>query len=204
MSKNITRKERDKADMRQAILEAAHAIFKEKGYDALNIRAIADAIEYSPATIYLYYKDKNEIYFALQMEAAKAKAEFLLPAFEIADPWERLTAFGRRYVEFGFTYPDWYNLLFITRSPMEHIDNQESWQLGVSVHHHFVKTVQDCVDQRYFKSTDAETIAFTLWCYAHGLVSLHVRERLRMYPPEQRPGLIERSYIMIMKMAESL
>ena len=63
------RKEREKKEMRQAILDAALTLFREKGYDAVSIRNIAEAIEYSPATIYLYFKDKNEIFFALQYEA---------------------------------------------------------------------------------------------------------------------------------------
>jgi AcrR family transcriptional regulator len=198
------RKEREKAEMRQLILDGAHRIFKEKGYDGLNIRAIAEAIEYSPATIYLYFKDKNEIYFGLQYEAAKAKKEHFEPVTHIEDPWERLKAFGQRYIEFGLQYPDWYNLIFITRAPMDHIENQASWQLGISVHQFFVDTVQACVDHRYFKSTDAETIAFTLWCYAHGVVSLFIRERMRMYPEPRRLEILQKSYPMLVKMAETL
>lgn len=190
--------------MRRRILDAAHDIFKQNGYDGLNIRSIAERIEYSPATIYLYYKDKNEIFYALQYEAAAAKRDHLLPAAAVEDPWERLLDIGRRYIDFGMKHPDWYDLLFITRAPMEHIENQQCWTLGLSVHSFFVETVQACVERRYFKSTDTEAIAFTLWCHAHGLVSLFVRERMRMYPPEQREELARKSFTLITKMAESL
>ncbi|MFN0034149.1 MAG: TetR/AcrR family transcriptional regulator [Saprospiraceae bacterium] len=199
-----SRKEREKAEMRQLILDAAHDIFKENGYDGLNIRSIAERIEYSPATIYLYYKDKNAIFYALQYEAAAAKRDHLLPAAQIEDPWERLLDIGRRYIDFGMKHPDWYDLLFLTRAPMEHIENQECWTLGMATHAFFVETVQACVDARHFKSTDAATIAYTLWCHAHGLVSLFVRERMRMYPPEQREDLAKKSFAMMAKMAESL
>jgi AcrR family transcriptional regulator len=198
------RKEREKAEMRRIILDAAHQLFRDKGYEGVNIRNIAESIEYSPATLYLYYKDKNEIYFALQYEAAAAKRDHLLPAMSIENPWERLIDFGRRYIDFGFKHPDWYDLLFITRAPMEHIENQDCWNLGIATHTFFTETVQACVDQRYFKSTDSETIAYTLWCHAHGLVSLFVRERMRMYPEEKRQELAQKSFEMIIKMAESL
>ena len=190
--------------MRGLILSAAHDIFKEKGYDGLNIRSIAERIEYSPATIYLYYKDKNEIFFALQYEAAAAKRDHLLPATSIEDPWERLIEFGRLYVDFGLKHPDWYDLLFLTRAPMEHLENQDCWTLGMATHAFFVETVEACVAARYFKSTDSATIAYTLWCHAHGLVSLFVRERMRMYPPEERGDLARRSFAMMIRMAESL
>ncbi|MEO6039292.1 MAG: TetR/AcrR family transcriptional regulator, partial [Saprospiraceae bacterium] len=190
------RKEREKEEMRQLILDAAHDLFREKGYDGVNIRQIAEVIEYSPATIYLYYKDKNEIYYALQFMAAAAKRDHLASAMAVENPWDRLIEFGRLYIDFGMQHPDWYDLLFLTRAPMEHIENQEGWQLGLATHSFFVDTVQACVDQRYFKSTDTEAIAYTLWCHAHGLVSLFVRERMRMYPEDKRRGLAERSFAM--------
>ena len=198
------RKEREKVEMRRLILDAAHTIFREKGYDGLQIRMIAEAIEYSPATIYLYYKDKNEIFYALQYEAAAVKRDHLLPAMQIENPWERMIEFGKRYIDFGMKHPDLYDLLFITRAPMEHIDNQDFWSLGLAIHSFFTETIQACVDQRYFKSTDTETIAYTLWCHAHGLVALFVRERMRMYPEDRRIVLAEKSFQMLIKMAETL
>lgn len=190
--------------MRQLILQAALRLFRERGYDGVSIRNIAEAIEYSPATIYLYYKDKSELFFALQYEAAAVKRDYLMPVAEIENPWERLIEFGRRYVDFGMQHPDLYDLLFITRAPMEYIENQECWKLGMATHSFFQETVQACVDQRYFKSTDTVAIAYTLWCHAHGMVSLFVRERMRMYPEEIRSDLAQKSFELMVKMAESL
>lgn len=190
--------------MRLLILDAALKLFRERGYDGVSIRNIAEAIEYSPGTIYLYYKDKSEIFFALQFEAAALKRDHILPVASIEDPWERLIEFGRRYIDFGLKHPEMYDLLFITRSPMEYIENQECWQVGMATHSFFVETVQACIDKRFFKSTDADTIAYTLWCHAHGLVSLFIRERMRMYPEEKRQELAQKSFAMIAKMAENL
>jgi AcrR family transcriptional regulator len=200
----VARKEREKEEMRRLILDAALRLFREKGYDGVNMRSIAEAIEYSPATLYLYYKDKNEIFFALQTEAAIVKRDHLTPSMSIEDPWERLIDFGRRYIDFGLKHQDLYDLLFITRAPMEHLENQECWWLGLSMHSFFTDTVQACVDKRYFKSTDTETIAYTLWCHAHGMVALFVRDRMRMYPEEKRLELAKKSFAMVLKMAESI
>lgn len=198
------RKEREKEEMRQRILDAALHLFREKGYEGVSIRNIAEAIEYSPGTIYLYYKDKSEIFYALQYEAAALKRDHLLSAALLENPWERLQAIGRQYIDFGMKHPDLYDLLFIIRSPMESIENQDCWILGQATHAFFVETVQACIDHRYFKSTDADTIAFTLWCHAHGLVSMFVRERIRMYPEERREQLARDSFEMIIKMAATL
>ena len=57
--------------MRSLILDAARSIFLEKGFEQASIRNIAEKIEYSPGTIYLYFRDKDEIFHALHEEGLK-------------------------------------------------------------------------------------------------------------------------------------
>lgn len=196
------RKEREKEEMRRKILVAARDLFREQGFRATSIRNIADAIEYSPATIYLYYKDKNAILYALQYEAAETKRDHLLPAAAIADPWERLLDIGRRYIDFALRYPDWYELLFIMRAPMEAIENEACWQLGMTSHQFLTDTVRACMEEGYFPGQDAETVAFTLWCHVHGMMAIYVSDRMKMYPEEKRPELIQKSLEMIAEMGK--
>ena len=63
------RKEREKQDMRNLIIESATQLFLKQGYDKTSIRSIAEDIEYSPATIYLYFKDKDEIFYVIHENA---------------------------------------------------------------------------------------------------------------------------------------
>ena len=106
-----SRKEREKEEMRRLILDAELRLFREKGYDGVSIRNIAEAIEYTAAYIYLYYKDKRATFFAMQFDAAAVKRDNLLPVAHIENPWERLIEFGRRYIDFGMKHPDLYDLL---------------------------------------------------------------------------------------------
>lgn len=62
------RREREKQDMRVAILEAATKIIIKEGYEKLSMRKIADAIEYTPTTLYNYYEDKAEIIDGISRE----------------------------------------------------------------------------------------------------------------------------------------
>lgn len=55
------RREQEKENMRNAILEAATKIIVSEGYEKLSMRKIAEAIDYTPTTIYIYYKDKAQI-----------------------------------------------------------------------------------------------------------------------------------------------
>ena len=51
--------------MRRKILDTATSLFVDEGYEEVSIRRIAEKIEYSPATIYLYFKDRNDILYCL-------------------------------------------------------------------------------------------------------------------------------------------
>jgi AcrR family transcriptional regulator len=45
------RKERERQEMRERIIEASMKMFIEEGYEKTSIRNIAEKIEYSPATL---------------------------------------------------------------------------------------------------------------------------------------------------------
>ncbi|HEY9245546.1 MAG TPA: helix-turn-helix domain-containing protein, partial [Candidatus Methanoperedens sp.] len=62
------RKELEKQEMRKLILDTAMRLILEKGFENVTIRHIAEEIEYSPATIYLYFKDKDDIIYTLHRE----------------------------------------------------------------------------------------------------------------------------------------
>ena len=56
-----TRRERERDDRRAMILNAAVEVASQEGIDGLSIRKIASKTEYSPAIIYHYFKNKDEI-----------------------------------------------------------------------------------------------------------------------------------------------
>src|SRR3954466_12386342 len=107
------RKERQKLEMKDLILQSAHQLFLNKGFEDVSIRNIAESIEYSPATIYLYFKDKNEIFYALHGEAFKKFNEFMSVLAEVKDPFKRLIKMGELYMGFTFQFPKYYDIMFI-------------------------------------------------------------------------------------------
>ena len=67
----------------QAILEAAEALFAEKGFDAVSMSAIARLANTSKPNIYHHFKNKNELYLAV-MKTAVQRSSMLLDALEDA------------------------------------------------------------------------------------------------------------------------
>src|SRR5262245_38273895 len=103
------RKEREKLEMRKLIINAAMEMFITEGFDKTSIRNIADKIEYSPATIYLYYKDKDELLYEVQGQAFGELYNAFVKDVTATDPLERLEQLLHSYVTFGFEHPDLYD-----------------------------------------------------------------------------------------------
>ena len=184
------RKEREKKELKERILRTAAIQFAERGIDKTSMRSIAKEIEYSPTTIYLYFKDKSELLYALSEKAFSAFYQKLGGAKRVKDPMERLKFLGKLYVEFAMENPEYYDLMFILKSPMESTHTEEGWELGKRSHNLLSQAVQDCVDAGYFRSNSTEVIAFMIWSFVHGLVAMHIRDRMKMYPEEQREEFI--------------
>ena len=98
---------------RVSILDAAHAIVKEEGWQALSMRKIADKIEYTAPIIYEYFENKEAILLEL------TKIGFLLLAGRMkeakshhADPAGQLEAIWLAYWNFAFEEKEYYQLMF--------------------------------------------------------------------------------------------
>ena len=120
------RREREKEEVRGRILDAARDLFARDGYEAVTMRKIAEAIEYSPTAIYLHFKDKD----ALVRELCLVDFDSLAKAFQrIArepDPLERLKKSGLAYAEFALEHPNHYRLMFMTPHPGDVKDEEET------------------------------------------------------------------------------
>src|SRR5690606_4539298 len=128
------RKDRHKEDLKLRILDAAKMLFMKFGYEATSIRKIAAEIEFSPTTIYLYYKDKNDILYALHQEGFKMLGNHFYALSNVEHPFERLKAMGRIYLKFALEHSDFYELMFIMKEPLQFLNSScshEDWTEGL-------------------------------------------------------------------------
>lgn len=174
------RKDRERKELRHRILDAAMKLFIAHGIEEVSIRKIADLIEYSPTTIYLYFKDKNEIFYDLRSEGFRLLLELNSTYQKHAqDSLERLRWYGKAYIDFALQNRQYYKLMFILMAPMRteaaEIDKdpfdyaKQSWEL-------LVASVQDCIADGYFHYDDPHVGAYYWHSLVHGLVSLHIQE----------------------------
>lgn len=172
------RREREKAEIREKILEAARDLFVNEGYEAVSMRKIADRIEYSPTAIYLHFKDKEAVLREL------CDADFITLGRQfgriagITDPIERLRETGHAYAGFAVEFPNHYRLMFMTPHPELDPDDSavEKGNPEEDAYAFLKMTVADCIAQGRLRPemNDVDLVAQVMWAGVHGVVSLHI------------------------------
>ncbi len=169
------RRQREKENLRRRILEVSREIVIAEGFDALTIRRVADAVEYAPGTLYLYFENRDAIARALCLEVYQAMYAALSPLARVKEPAKRLRAFLRKYVVFALDQPEMYRLALISDpkfsdvllrdGPIEGNDGpgQKTFAL-------LVKTIAELRQ----KEAGAFALAEMVWVSVHGLVSLKI------------------------------
>lgn len=171
------RREREKAGTRRLIMEAAREMLISVGYAGVSMRKLAEEIEYSPAAIYVHFKDKDDLIRQTCMEDFEALARAFADMDWSSDALERVRQLGRAYVRFGVEHPKQYMLMFMTEIPLQP-DEQCLERKGDPAHDGYaalVGTVRDAIaDPRWQGETDVELVAQTLWAGVHGVTSMIV------------------------------
>ena len=110
------RHEREREAVARAILDAARELFVAEGYQNVSIRKIAEKIEYSPAAIYGYFPDKDDIFLALAEEGFRLLFACGQEATEELGSVDSIRKGFQQFYEFSKTHPEYFALMFVDRS----------------------------------------------------------------------------------------
>ncbi len=179
------RKELEKQKMRKLILKTAMKLFLEEGFENITIRRIAEKIEYSPATIYLYFKDKDEILYTLHNEGFEKLYRLQLKTLSIKDPLERLREQGEMYISFALENPEFYDLMFMMRGPAKKITEKKERDIGMRSYEFLRENVKECMEEGLLPEANVDIAAFSMWSHVHGIASLIIRDRCTTFSEEQ-------------------
>jgi AcrR family transcriptional regulator len=193
------RRQRERDELREKILDAARDLFLECGYEGVTMRKVAERIEYSPTAIYLHFADKETMFRELcTADFSKLAGAFQMAAL-IADPVERLRKCAEIYIQFAVDHPNHYRLMFMTPNPATPSEeslahkgdpNRDSYAFLQSL-------VRSAMETGLFRAEykDADLVAQTLWAAVHGVASLEIT--LKCNDWVQWPSLSERTQTML-------
>ena len=159
---------------RQAILDAARKIIVKSGLDSLSMRGLAKQVGCSPATIYKYFENKDEIIEAIRQEGWRLMNEIDVQGDQPDLPIEkRLELLSQIFQEFPRRYPEHYLLMFgsMDAAPMtvEQVLTDEG-------HMALTALLQHNIDAGTIQAGDltARELALLIWFLSHGVAMLRL------------------------------
>jgi len=171
----VEKRAKHKEEFRKEILDSAREIFINDGYDGFSMRKLAGKIDYSPTTIYTYFKNKDDLLFAICEEFfANFFAELNHVRSVSQDPIETLRQAFLYLIEFGLKNPNQYKVIFFSKGDIygtrEEFVEKES--MARNTYLVFKELIQDCIKAGQLRELDDDVIASALAIASHGLVTM--------------------------------
>lgn len=113
------RKSWEKEQRKNRIVDCAQEVFFKKGFDGATIDDIAEAAGYSKRSIYLYFRDREELFLAVVERGQKLFFAALARAIETKKADESgLMILGKAFYHFSLSHPEFFEMIMIYESRM--------------------------------------------------------------------------------------
>ena len=165
-------------DLRRSILDEARGLLVRDGYEGLSMRKIARAVGCSATSIYLHFENKDTLTHTL-IDEGMERLHDRLTAVGTGAPPERLDALCRAYVQFGLDHPEYYEVMFqLHPQRMERYPADSYRRARRNIERFGEVLAAGAAEGTLTLDTTPEVASTVLWTALHGLVSLHLAERV--------------------------
>ena len=173
------RREEEKERRRAEILDAAQALYLEKGWDALTVDQVARSARLSRALVYVYFRDKEELLFAIGERAMHLlRDRFSEAAGRHARGLDQIEAIGRAYMSYAYEFPHYFDFCTRFQAHAVAVDPGSHEGACVIAGDQVLGTVVGAIttgirDGSIRPDVGAPTmLAVTLWAFTHGLIQV--------------------------------
>jgi AcrR family transcriptional regulator len=195
MSVTQARKDRERAEREELILDHAQRSLLTDGFQNLNLDDLAKAVEYSKGTLYLHFKTKEDIALAVATRAIRERAEFFERGAEFkGSSRERMRAIGFACCHFATVYPDYFSVELMLKShsfweKADPLRQQAHGMEGARCFRAVQRIVKDALDAGDLPQghLPAERIVFAIACTAIGSHILGRSNHAGIFPGAQDP-----------------
>lgn len=147
---------------KQEILQQAAQLFKEKGYRAVSMRDLAEALDIKAASLYNHIQSKEEILSDIILEVAEEYAQAMQQiqkeSISCIAKLKKLIALHIRIANKNS------NAMAIVQKDWVHLEKEMTYykQLRSDYESNFHKIIEEGIAAKEFKTANPETIAFSL------------------------------------------
>jgi AcrR family transcriptional regulator len=180
MSYVADRRREEKHRRRQEITDAAEQLYAEVGWSAVTMEQVARRARLSRALLYVYFRDKADLQFAI-VERGLALLRERFEAGNERHPrgLDRVAAMGRAYIAFALELPHYFDALsqfeaYQTAGP----DTSASEQACILARHRVHEAILEALAAGMRDGsvrTDLDepaTTAVSLWGFTHGIIQI--------------------------------
>ena len=173
------RKAREKELRRNEIIDAAERVFFSKGRMNATMDDVAAEAELSKGTLYLYFKNKDELFLAIHLRGMAVLHKLFTDAVESQETGiNKMHAIGQAYSNFFKDYPDYFNALMYYKSqeaeytPQDDFAN-ECHNAGLDSLDIVAEVIKIGIqDGTISKELDPDKTATVLWGLSTGILQL--------------------------------
>ncbi|MBF6337139.1 TetR/AcrR family transcriptional regulator [Nocardia abscessus] len=179
-----TRKERERAERRQRIIETARELAEAQGWEAVTVRRLAERIEYSQPVLYSHFTGKSAIVSAVAEQGFVELTTVMRQAHaEATDDADRLRRVARAYLEFAAANPALYDAMFLMST-----DLIFGLQASRPLREGFGEL--EAMFRPWVDGPDLGTRTEVAWSTLHGLATLERGGRIQPELRDQRLDLL--------------
>jgi AcrR family transcriptional regulator len=179
MSYITERRGEEKERRRAEILDAAEALYVKKGWDALTVDQVARRARLSRALVYVYFRDKEELLFAIGERAMRLlRDRFIEAAASHALGIDKIEAVGRAYMGYAYEFPHYFDFCsrFQAHSVATDPGSHESGcrAAGDEAIGAVVQAIEAGIRDGSIRPDVGQPalLATTLWAFTHGIIQL--------------------------------
>jgi AcrR family transcriptional regulator len=199
-----SRRDREKADLRERILDATRTLLVEGGRDAVTMREVARLVDYSPAALYQYFPDKEALIHELCVGDFSKLAQIFMTLPTEGGPLAIMCRAGFAYLRFARDFPEHYRFMFMTPTAGTDPESPEEREDPARNAYVFLHAIVSAAIQAGLlreELTDAHAVTQGIWATAHGVAALEICKRdaaawVDFLPFEERSAFALRSSVL--------
>jgi TetR/AcrR family transcriptional regulator len=179
MSYIAERREEEKERRRAEILDAAEKLYAEKGWDALTVDQVARSARLSRALVYVYFRDKEELLFAIGERAMRLlRNRFVEASAAHASGMDQVEAIGQAYMAYAREFPHYFDFCSRFHAHSVAIDpgsHEGACRIaGDEAIGAVVQAIETGIRDGSIRPDVGEPglLAMTLWAFTHGMIQL--------------------------------
>jgi AcrR family transcriptional regulator len=196
------RREKEKLDRRNSILQAAQGLFGDRGYEA-TMDEIAEKAELSKPTLYLYFSNKDDLYASIALDGFRDLKELFKEVVESdAGTEDKVRSLYHTFIAFNIQHKQVSRIteFVLSERGRERVPIELSERINTDIADllgYASSVLKQGMDEGIYSEGDPLTISIVVWRSLLGLLSLAVEDALPDHGPGYYDHLFESALVVL-------